>query len=55
MTRNYMRYGSYASSMQYMIVLEIESPGFFDLPVEYLLDDEVTETVIAVLNYTAEA
>ena len=40
--------------MEHMLVPEIQSPEFFDVPVEYLNDDAVPETAIAIVNWIAE-
>ena len=40
--------------VEHMIVPEVQSPEFFDRPVEYLPNDEVPETALRILNYIAD-
>ena len=40
--------------VEHMIVPEVQSPEFYHVPVEYLPDDEVPETALAILRFIAE-
>lgn len=40
--------------MEHMIVPEVQSPEFFDRPIEYLSDDEVPDSALRILRYIAD-
>lgn len=40
--------------VEHMIVPEVQSPEFYFVPVEYLHDDQVPETALAILRFVAE-
>ena len=40
--------------VEHMLVPELASPEFFDRPVEYLADDEVPQTALAILQFIAQ-
>ncbi|NKB96906.1 MAG: hypothetical protein GKR90_00180 [Pseudomonadales bacterium] len=40
--------------VEHMIVPEIQSPEFFSRPIEYMADDEVPESAVAILRFLAD-